>query len=462
MSNDAPPPPNRPETLELQILDGAHHFHPQTNNQTLIAKGARVITHGKGVYVWDSEGCRLIDGMAGLWCVQLGYGREELIEAGREAMTNLAFYNTFFQTTHPYVARLAARIAELTPPGLDRVLFHTSGSEATDAAAKFARAYWRRQKQPRRKIILSRELAYHGSTMAAASMTGMPYLHKQFGLPLPGFAHGPCPYYFRDGKGMSPETFAAEAAAGLERKILEIGPEKIAAFIAEPVQGAGGLIVPPPGYWPAVSEILKRYDILFIVDEVICGFGRTGQWFGSQTYGLEPDMMTLAKGLTSGYVPLSALVLGPRVADVLSGLDVGHGMTYEGHPVASAVALAAIEAIAGDGLVDRVRERTGPYLQRKVAELADHPLVGETRGVGLLAAVELVADKASGARFPDEGKTGLLARDFCFDNGLIMRSVRDTMVLSPPLVITEAEIDELITQARLCLDLTARALGRAV
>ncbi|MFZ1989213.1 MAG: aminotransferase [Alphaproteobacteria bacterium] len=463
MPTDPPPArSNNPETLKLQVLDAAHHFHPQTNNMRLQKRGARVITHGKGIYVWDSEGRRMIDGMAGLWCLQLGYGREELAEAARAAMLDLPFYNTFFQTTHPYVAKLAARIAGLTPPGLDKILFHTSGSESTDTAAKFARAYWRMQKQSGRKVILSRELGYHGSTMAAASMTGIPYLHKHFGLPLPGFAYAPTAYSFRDGKGMSPEAFGALAAKRVEEKILAIGPKKIAAFIAEPVQGAGGLIVPPPGYWPAVTEILKRYDILFIADEVICGFGRTGRWFGSQTYDLKPDMMTLAKGLTSGYVPLSALVMSPRIADVLAREDIGHGMTYEGHPVASAVALATIDIIDREGLVDRVRERTGPYLQRKVAELADHPLVGETRGIGLLAAIELVADKATGERFPEEGKTGLLCRDFCFDNGLIMRSIRDTMVLSPPLIITENEIDEMIAQARVCLDLTAKALGRSI
>lgn len=458
--SDTPIRRNSPSTAEIQALDATHHMHPQSNNVALAAKGARVITHGKGVYVWDSEGRRLIDGMAGLWCLQVGYGREELANAARDAMLDLSFYNTFFQTTHPYVAQLAAKIAELTPPGLDKMMFHSSGSESTDAAAKMARYYWRLQKQPNRKIILSRELGYHGSTMAGASMTGMPYMHKQFGLPLPGFKYAPCPYYFRDGAGLTPEEFGAQAAQALEDKILEIGPEKIAAFIAEPVQGAGGLIIPPAGYWPAVSKILKRHDILFIADEVICGFGRTGAWFGSQTYDLQPDMMVLAKGLTSGYVPMSALVFGPRVAEAIAQHDIGHGMTYEGHPVTSAVALASIHIIERDGLVDLVKTNTGPYLQKRIGELADHPLVGETRGSGLLAAIEIVADKASGERFPDEGKTGLLCRNFCFDNGLIMRSIRDTMVLSPPLCITRQEIDELVTQARICLDLTAKALGR--
>jgi len=459
MTQDPAQRPNRPETLRWQALDAAHHLHPQSDSRALAKKGARVITHGKGVYVWDSEGRRLLDGMAGLWCVEVGYGRMELVEAATRAMSELPFYNTFFQTTHPYAAELSARIAELTPPGLDRVMFHTSGSEATDAAAKLARYYWRLQGQADRQVILSRELGYHGSTMAAASMTGIPYMREQFGLPLPGFEYAPCPYYFRDGKGQAPEAFGKAVAQRLEGRILEIGPKKIAAFIAEPVQGAGGLIVPPPGYWPAVSEILKRHDILFIADEVVCGFGRTGAWFGSQTYDLKPDMMTLAKGLTSGYVPLAALVVGPRISEALlaTDKDFAHGMTYEGHPVSCAVALASIEVTEKEGLVARVREEIGPYLQKRVAELGDHPLVGETRGVGLLAAVELVADKKTGERFPDEGKTGLLCRDFCFDNGLIMRSIRDTMVLSPPLVITKSEIDELVAQARVCLDLTLEA-----
>ncbi len=340
-------------------------------------------------------------------------------------------------------------------------MFHSSGSEATDAAAKIARYYWRLQGRPERQVILSRELGYHGSTMAAASMTGIPYMREQFGLPLPGFEYTTCPYYYRDGAGQTPEAFSKAVAEQLEKRIREIGPQKIAAFIAEPVQGAGGLIVPPLGYWPAVSEILKRHDILFIADEVICGFGRTGEWFGSDTYDLKPDMMTLAKGLTSGYVPLAALVVGPRISEAIlaTGKDLAHGMTYEGHPVACAVGLASIGVIEKEGLVAKVRDETGPYFQKKVAELAGHPLIGEARGVGLLAAVELVADKKTRTRFADEGKTGLICRNFCFDNGLVMRSIRDTMVLAPPLVITKSEIDELMAQARVCLDLTLEAVG---
>jgi len=457
---DTPRRTNHAETLNWQALDAAHHLHPQTDSAALAKKGARVIVRGEGVYVWDSEGRRLIDGMSGLWCVAVGYGRKELVEAGTRALQDLPFYNTFFQTTHPYAAELAAKLAELAPAGLTRVMFHTSGSEATDAAAKLARYYWRLKGKPERQIILSRELGYHGSTMASASMTGIPYMREQFGLPLPGFEYAPCPYQFRDGKGEEPEAFGRRIAALTEQRILAIGPEKIAAFIAEPVQGAGGLIVPPPGYWPAISEILKRHGILFIADEVICGFGRTGAWFGSETYGLEPDMMALAKGLTSGYVPLAALMVGPRVADAILATekDLAHGMTYEGHPVGCAVALASIEVLEKERLPERVRCEIGPYFQARLAELFDHPLVGEVRGVGLLAALELVADKATGERFPNEGKTGLIARDFCFDNGLVMRSIRDTMVLSPPLVITRSEVDELVSRARLCLDLTFAAV----
>ena len=453
---------NSPQTKHWQALDAAHHMHPQTNSAALARKGARVITQGKGIYVWDSEGRRLIDGMAGLWCVNVGYGRSELIEAANKALTELPFYNTFFQTTHPYAAELSARLAGILPAGLSRIMFHTSGSEATDAAAKIARYYWRLQGKPDRQIILSREFGYHGSTMAAASMTGIPYMREQFGLPLPGFEYAPCPYYFRYGQGMDPAEFGRQQVKRLEERILATGPDRIAAFIAEPVQGAGGLIVPPPEYWPGVMEVLKRHGILFIADEVICGFARTGAWFGSHTYGLQPDMMTMAKGLTAGYVPLAALAIGPRVADAILATekDLAHGMTYEGHPVGCAVGLATIDVIEKEGLVAKVRDETGPYLQKRVGELADHPLVGETRGVGLLAAVELIADKKTGGRFPEEGKTGLLARDFCFDNGLIMRSIRDTMVLSPPLVITKSEIDEMVALARRCLDLTFEELRR--
>ncbi|MFO1186853.1 MAG: aminotransferase [Alphaproteobacteria bacterium] len=463
MTDIAPRQTNEPATLRWQALDAAHHLHPQTDSAALAKKGARVIVRGEGVYVWDSEGRRLIDGMSGLWCVALGYGRRELIEAGGRALRDLPFYNTFFQTTHPYAAELSAKLAEIAPAGLSRVMFHTSGSEATDAAAKLARYYWRLQGKPGREIILSRELGYHGSTMASASMTGIPYMREQFGLPLPGFETAPCPYQFRDGKGEDPEAFGRRIAAATERRILEIGPERIAAFIAEPVQGAGGLIVPPPGYWPAMGEILDRHGILFIADEVVTGFGRTGEWFGSETYGLRPDMMTLAKGLTSGYVPLAALMVGPRVAEPIlaAGKDLAHGMTYEGHPVASAIALACLDVLTKERLPERVKTEIGPYFQARIATLADHPLVGEVRGVGLLAAMELTADKTTGERFPNEGKTGLLARDFCFDNGLVMRSIRDTMVLAPPLVITKTEVDELIAQARVCLDLTFSAVRKS-
>ena len=448
-------------TAYWQALDAAHHIHPQTTNKTLAAKGARVITKGEGIYVWDSEGRRLLDGMAGLWCVQLGYGNTELAGAAAEALAELPFYNTFFQTTHPRVAELTAKLATRTPEGIDKFLFHTSGSEATDAAAKIARFYWRARGYPERNIILSREKGYHGSTMAGASMSGIPYMHKQFGLPLPGFEHGPTAYQYRDGQaGETPEEFGKRAAQELETYILKLGPEKIAAFIAEPVQGAGGLIIPPPEYWPTVSAILKKHDILFIADEVVCGFGRTGAWFGSQTYGLAPDMMTLAKGLTCGYVPLSALALGPRIGTFLADLDedLAHGMTYEGHPVGCAVALKTIEILERDQIIDRVRDDTGPYFQEAISSLSDHPVIGEVRGIGLLAGLELTSDKSTRARFDEKTEAGLKCRDFCFDNGLVMRSIDQTMVLAPPLIITRQEVDELVSLARKCLDLTADAL----
>jgi len=297
--------------------------------------------------------------------------------------------------------------------------------------------------------------------MASASLGGMKPMHDLDGLPLPGFHHVRQPYWFGEGGDATPEDFGKAAAKAIEDKILELGPDTVAAFIGEPVQGAGGVIVPPASYWPEVQRICKQYGILLIADEVICGFGRTGQWFGSDTFDIAPDLMTLAKGITSGYLPLSAVMVGKRVADVLweKGGEFAHGFTYSGHPVACAVALENIAILEEENLVQRVREDVGPYLQERLATLADHPLVGEVRGIGLLGAVELVADKASHARFKPEGRAGTICRDYCFKGNLVSRAVRDTMVVSPPLIITKAEIDELIARLRKAIDLTAKELG---
>lgn len=449
------------QTKRWQEMDAAHHLHPFTTHKELAEKGARVITRAEGVWLYDSEGNRIIDGMAGLWCVQVGYGREELAEAGYKALKELPYYNSFFQTTNPYAAELSQKLAEVCPKGIDRFFFANSGSEGNDSALKLIRYFWNLQGKPQKKAVIARKKSYHGVTLAAASLSGLPHLHPQFDLPLPGFHHVECPDWFADGGTRTPEEHGAFAAKSLEDKILELGAENVAAFVAEPVQGAGGLIIPPANYWAEIQRICRKYDVLLHIDEVICGFGRTGQWFGCDTYGIEPDMINMAKGLSSGYQPIAAVGLGKRVGDALFNSDeeMAHGYTYSGHPVACAVALANLELMQKERLVEKAGGETGAYFQKKLAELDAHPLVGGTRGVGLLGAIELVKDKKTREKFPDVGSTGAVCRNHCFSNGLIMRAIGDTMVLSPPLSITTGEIDELFALARRCIDLAAKDLG---
>ncbi len=449
-------------TAEWQRLDAAHHWHPFSDTKALNAEGSRVITRAEGVHVFDSEGRRILDGMAGLWCVNIGYGRKELAEAAYRQMLELPFYNIFFKTTHPAATELAARIAELAPPGMSRVFFAGSGSEANDTVLRLVRRYWDVMGRPTKKTVIARWNAYHGSTVASASLGGMKPMHAQGDLPIPGIAHVRQPYWFGEGRGTDPDEFGLLCARAIEEKILELGPENVAAFIGEPVQGAGGVIVPPASYWPEVQRICRRHDVLLVADEVICGFGRLGAWFGSQRLGIEPDLMPIAKGLSSGYAPIGGVVVGDRVGDAVveSGGEFNHGYTYSGHPVSCAVAAENLRIMREEGVVERVREVAEPRFTRRWAELGDHPLVGEARSIGLMGALELVADKATLAPFAKEGETGLTCREFCFREGLIMRAVRDTMIVSPPLVISEGEIDELVGLARRCLDLTLERLVR--
>ena len=447
-----------PQTREWQNLSNDHHLAPFSDFKQLKEVGPRIITHAKGVYLWDSEGHKILDGMAGLWCVAIGYGRDELADAASKQMRELPYYNLFFMTAHPPVLELSKVIAEIAPEGMNHVFFTGSGSEGNDTMLRMVRHYWAIKGKPNKKVIISRKNGYHGSTVAGASLGGMTYMHEQGDLPIPGITHIPQPYWFGEGGDMSPEEFGIWAANQLEEKILELGVDNVGAFIAEPIQGAGGVIVPPETYWPRIKEILAKYDILFVADEVICGFGRTGEWFGSDFYGLKPDMMTIAKGLTSGYIPMGGLIVRDEVVAVLNeGGDFNHGFTYSGHPVAAAVALENIRILRDEKIIEKVHAETAPYLQKRLRELNDHPLVGEVRGVGMLGAIELVQDKATRKRYEGKG-VGMICRQFCFDNGLIMRAVGDTMIISPPLVITKDEIDELVTKARKCLDLTLEVL----
>lgn len=450
---------NHMPTAELQALDAAHHMHPFTANGALAQKGARIITRAEGVWLTDSDGHRIIDGMAGLWCVNVGYARKDMAAAAARQMEELPYYNTFFQTSHVPAIALAARIAELAPGDLNQVFFACSGSEANDTNLRMVRQYWALKGQPERSIVISRKNGYHGSTMGGGSLGGMSAIHAQGGLPIPGIVHIDQPHWYLEGGDMTPEDFGLARARQLEEKILELGADKVAAFIAEPIQGAGGVIVPPATYWPEIQRIVDKYGILLIVDEVITGFGRTGNWFGSQTYDIAPDIMTVAKGLSSGYLPISGVMLGSRIADVLveSG-DWHHGFTYSGHPVSAAVALKNLEIMEREGLVEKVAKDTGPYLKHQLATLADHPLVGEVRSFGLLGAIELVKDKKTRARWEPPGTAGGICRDHCISSGLLMRACVDTMVMSPPLVISRAEIDELVGSARAALDGTLAVL----
>ena len=449
-------------TKHWQAIDAAHHIHPFTDTAALNKEGVRVITRADGVYLWDSNGEKILDGMSGLWCVQVGYGNRELADAGYEALKTLPYYNHFFKTTNPYTAELADKMAKLLPEGHERVLFASSGSEANDSALKLIRYYWNLKKKPHKKIHLSRELAYHGVTMAAASLSGLTPMHPQFDLPLPGFEKVPTPYWYGSKAAygdITPEELGRKVAEQLEKKILELGADNVASFSAEPVHGAGGVIFPPPGYWDEINRICKKHDVLLHTDEVITGFGRTGEWFGSLTYGIKPDILTMAKGLSSGYQPISAISLGERMGDAIANAneELVHGYTYSGHPVASAVALKNLEVMEREKMVPNVKNGIGPYMQRRLRETFEgHPIVGEVRGIGLIAAIELVADKSKREFFPNIGDVGTHCRNYCFGSGLISRAIRDTMVLAPPFIISESEVEEIIAKLKAAIDNTAR------
>jgi putrescine aminotransferase len=442
-------------TAAWQALDAAHYLHPFTDHKTLKAAGSRIITSGAGVHIWDSEGNRLLDGMAGLWCVNVGYGRRELAAAAAQQLETLSFYNSFFKTATLPAVELAARLSTLAGPDFPQVFFANSGSEAIETAIRLVRHFWTLAGRPEKQTIISRDYAYHGSTIAAAAAGGQGDMHGQ-AASLPGFSHVMPPYWYGLGGAMAPDEFGRFAAAALERRILELGPDKVAAFIGEPIQGSGGVIIPPETYWPEIERICRAYDILLVADEVICGFGRLGRWFGAQHFDFRPDLMTVAKGLTSGYLPLSAVLVGGRVAETLisRGGEFHHGFTYSGHPASCAVALANLDIIEGEGLLARAVTQGDKLRQRLHDALDDHPLVGEIRGIGLIGAIELVADKGARRSFPSERKIGLTCRDHCFATGLVMRAVRDTMVFAPPLVIGDDDIEEFVRLAVRAIDLT--------
>lgn len=448
-------------TTQLQEIDKKHHIHPFTDTQSLAQEGTLVMVKGDGIYVWDSEGKKYLDAMSGLWCVALGYGRAELVEAAAAQMSELPYYNSFFKSSVQAAISLADKLAELAPPHINHSFFTGSGSEANDTVIRMVRRYWDLCGKAEKKILISRSNAYHGSTIGGASLGGMGFMHKQGDLPIPNIVHIDQPYMFELQQDLSEEEFALASARKLEDKIKELGSKRVAAFVAEPVQGAGGVIIPPRGYWQEIQRICNKYDILLVADEVICGFGRLGTWFGSDFYHIQADLMPIAKGLTSGYLPLGAVLVGDRVADKLikQGKEFAHGFTYSGHPVCCAVALKNIEILEKENLVTRMRDEVAPLLKQKWDSLADHPLAGETRSVGGLAALELVVDKETRRRYDDKFTAGYSCRDICLREGIIMRAVRDTMIVCPPLIISGSQLDEMVAKVRVCLDKTAAALA---
>lgn len=449
------------ETKRWQTLDSRHHLHPFTDTAKLNASGSRMITRAEGVYLWDDQGRRLLDGMAGLWCVNVGYGRRELIDAAIAQLETLPYYNTFFQCSHPPATELAALLSEMTPADMNHVFFTNSGSEANDTIIRMVRHYWASRGQPGKNVIISRKNAYHGSTIGAASLGGMAPMHKQGGLPIPDIAHIGQPHWLDSDRQQDPDDFGIAMAQQLAEKIEALGPDRVAAFIGEPVQGAGGVIVPPETYWPEIQRICQKYGILLIADEVICGFGRLGTWFGSDYYGLAPDLMPIAKGLSSGYQPIGGVVVRDEVADVLirRGGEFQHGFTYSGHPVACAVAAANLRLLREGGIVDHVRQTAAPHFQRLWHELEAHPVVAEARGVGLLGGLALDLGAVSQSDQYKKGTYGNLCRDLALENGLVMRAVGDDLILSPPLVITTEEIDDLMARVRRVLDAAAEQLA---
>jgi putrescine aminotransferase len=450
------------QTAEWKSNDQRHHMHPFTDHKELGEKGGtRIITRADGVYIYDSDGHKILDGMAGLWCVNLGYGRQQLVDAAAEQMKQLPYYNSFFQCTHPPAIELSELLSELSPGDFNHVFFTGSGSEANDTQIRLIRRYWDLKGQSEKMTIIARKNAYHGSTLGGASLGGMSAMHEQMVLPVPGIEHIDQPYQFELGAELSAEQFGLQQARLLEEKILEIGVDRVAAFIGEPVQGAGGVIIPPDSYWPEIQRICDEYGILLVADEVITAFGRLGEWFGSTRFGIRPDLISIAKGVTSGYLPLGGALVSDRVAEVVigEGGEFAHGYTYSGHPVACAVALANLRIMQEENIVQRVRQHTAPYFKERWGSLAEHPLVGEARSLGLVGAIEIVKNKESRERFDKDLGAGSRCRDFCVNNGIVMRPVGDTMIVSPPLIVENMHIDELVEKAWKCLDLTADSLG---
>jgi 4-aminobutyrate--pyruvate transaminase len=446
---------DRPNSLRAR--DVAYYLHPFTNLSTHEREGPHIITHGEGIYVFDEDGTKFVDATSGSSCASLGYSEKRLVEAATRQMRKLPFYHVFVHKSHEAGIELAEKLIRLAPVPMSKVLFANSGSEANDIAIKLIWYYNNALGRPKKKKIISRAMAYHGATIATASLTGQQELHRDFDLPIAGILHTDCPNYYRNGSsGETEEDFATRCATSLEQLILSEGPETIAAFFAEPVMASGGCIVPPRTYFDKIQAILRKYDVLFIVDEVICGFGRTGNMFGTQTYNLRPDMITMAKPLSASYMPISALMINEEIyrALVKQSERFGtfrHGLTYGGHPVAAAVALEVLKIYEERRIIDHVR-RIGPRFQERLRQLSDHPLVGDARGVGLIGGLELVKDKVTRESFlPSDGVPAFVGK-CARTHGVMIRWGTNTMNLAPPLIIEEEQIDDMFGRIAAALD----------
>ncbi|WP_429924814.1 aspartate aminotransferase family protein [Agrobacterium vitis] len=438
----------------LATIDAAHHLHPFNDTKKLNEAGVRIIERAEGVHIWDATGKKYLDAFGGLWCVNVGYGRKSIADAAYAQMQELPYYNTFFGSTTPPATLLAQKVTSLAGPQMNHVFFTNSGSEATDTWFRLARVYWKALGHPTKTQVIARKNGYHGSTVAGASLGGMKYMHEQGNLPIEGIHHVNQPYWYGEGGTLSPDEFGLKAAQELEAKILELGAENVAAFVAEPVQGAGGVIIPPQTYWPEIVRICQHYDVLLVSDEVICGFGRLGSWFGYQHFDFEPDLAPIAKGLSSGYLPVGGVLVSDRVAEVLINEvgDFNHGYTYSGHPVCAAAALENIRILEEEKLVERVRDDIGPYFAKALASLADHQMVGEVVSLGLIGAVQLTAEKASRCRFAKPDDVGAQVRNQCVAGGVIVRATGDRMLFSPPFIISRVEVDEAVEVLGKALD----------
>lgn len=444
------------ETTQLRQLDQQHHLHPFTDFRDYAANGGRIVSRAEHIYIYDSDGNKIQDAMSGLWCCSLGYSQDGIKKAVADQLMELPFYNNFFKCSNQPAVELATRLCEMTPANFNKVFFTNSGSEANDTQIKFVHRYYELLGKPSKRLIISRKNAYHGSTIAAASLGGMSAMHEQT-QGLDYIRHIEQPYWYELGGDISPDEFGLWAANELAKKIDELGEDNVAAFIAEPIQGAGGVIVPPDTYWPAVQKILDERDILFISDEVICGFGRTGNLFGFQTYDTKPDLITFAKAVTNGYMPLGGSLVSDKVADVLLGHggEFAHGLTYSGHPASCAAGLATMDVLENTPILESSSNELAPYFSQALESLVDHPVVGQVRSKGLVAAVELVKDKGSRERLAPESAGAVYTRDRAIENGLMVRQTGDAMIMSPPFVTSTEEVDALLSKLTSALDKTA-------